>query len=240
MYLRINLRVSGLRAPVPATLVDLSGGGSMVTARTMLQPHIAVEFDLPRDGAPLLRLAGKIRKVTYWPNDRTFHYAIEFGGLSEEDRDALLRFIIAEQRRTINVTRGEESKPGVQTRLHEQRTQRRVDVNVPVRVAIANSPVSFDATAMDLGTGGTRLLVEKVLRQEWELMLSFTLPSDVLRSKDAKPFKEMRIMARALPGIKQYRGRYIQSLEWVDPDPKVTEELHRFVQAAALALGRGS
>jgi hypothetical protein len=64
MYLRINLRVSGVRAPVPATLIDLSGGGGMITARTMLRPQVAVEFDLPREGQPHLRLPGKVRKVS--------------------------------------------------------------------------------------------------------------------------------------------------------------------------------
>ena len=52
MYLRINLRASGIRAPVPATLVDLSGGGGMVSARTMLKTQQAVEFDLAREGQP--------------------------------------------------------------------------------------------------------------------------------------------------------------------------------------------
>ncbi len=51
----------------------------------MLDPHIAVEFDLPRAGmAP----AG----------DRTFRYAVEFDALPETTRDELARFIHEEQR----------------------------------------------------------------------------------------------------------------------------------------------
>jgi hypothetical protein len=247
MYLRINLRASGIRAPVPATLVDLSGGGGMVTARTMLKTQLAVEFDLPRDGQPHLRLPGKIRKVSYSAAERTFQYAVEFDTLDDATREALLRFIIEEQRRTISVARRPEGlppKPKLSTRLQEQRAHRRIDVNVPVRIALMDVPGSMEAVAIDVSTGGCRILIDHVLRQEWTLALKFTLPDEVLRAQQqargsggraAAPFQELKVNARALPGVKQSRGKYIQSLIWVHPDPKVTEEISRFVQAAQLA-----
>jgi len=247
MYLRINLRASGIRAPIPATLVDLSGGGGMVTARTMLKTQLAVEFDLPRDGQPHLRLPGKIRKVSYSPSDRSFQYAVEFGTLDDETREALLRFIIEEQRRTISIARrgdGQGSKPKLSTRLQEQRAHRRIDVNIPVRISLQDVPGAMEAIAIDVSTGGARILIEHVLRQEWTLALKFTLPDEVLRAQQqsrgsggraAAPFQELKVNARVLPGVKQSRGKYIQSLVWVHPDPKVTEEISRFVQAAQLA-----
>jgi c-di-GMP-binding flagellar brake protein YcgR len=248
MYLRINLRVSGVRAPVPATLVDLSGGGGMVTARTMLRAQVAVEFDLPREGQPHLRLPGKIRKVSYSPGDRSFKYAVEFGTLDHETREALHRFIIDEQRRTISVARrGDHGavKPKL-SRLQEQRAHRRIDVNIPVRISLVDVPGSMEAIAIDVSTGGCRILIEHVLRQEWEVVLRFTFPNDVLRAQQpgradgraASPFQELKVNARALPGIKQLRGKYIQSLVWEHPDPKITEEINRFVQAAQLAALR--
>jgi c-di-GMP-binding flagellar brake protein YcgR len=244
MFQRINLRVSGLRAPVPATLVDLSGGGGMIQSRTMLRPHIAVEFDLPREGMPHLRLPGKIRKVTYSPNDRTFRYAMEFGALSDEMRDALLRFIIEEQRRTISLSRrGDDARPLLSTRIQEQRAHRRIELNMPVRYSVTDAAGAFSATAIDVSTGGMRIVGEQVLRQEWVVTIRFTLPSDVLGAiphlsgaqRSTAPFKELRLDARTLPGIKQSRGRYIQSLVWVNPDPQATAEIDRFVQAAQLA-----
>jgi PilZ domain len=251
MYVRINLRVAGVRVPVPATLVDLSGGGGMITARTMLKPQLAVEFDLPREGQPFLRLAGKIRKVTYSPSDRTFKYAIEFDALREDDRENLLRFIIEEQRRTINVSRRADeylTKPKVVMRLQEQRAHRRIEVNIPVTLTIVDSGVVCEATATDVSTGGSRIIIDNVLRQEWVVTMRFTLPNEILRAlqqmrgsraHSAPPFEEIRVNARALPGVKQLRGRFIQSLVWVDPDPKATEEISRFVQAAQLmALGK--
>jgi c-di-GMP-binding flagellar brake protein YcgR len=233
-----------MRVQVPATLVDLSGGGGMVQSRTMLKPHSNAEFDLPRDGQPHLRLAGKIRKVTYFPPDRTFRYAIEFDTLSEEQREALLRFIIDEQRRTISLTRrGTEPKPLISTRVLEQRAHRRIELNVPVRYTVVEATGSFSATAIDVSTGGIRIITDQVLRQEWIVSLRFTLPSEVLRAvqllkgsthQSGAPFREMRMEAQALTGVKQHRGRYIQSLVWVNPDPKDTKEIDRFVQAAQL------
>ncbi len=245
MYLRINLRVAGLRVPVPATLIDLSGGGGMVQSRTMLRPQVAVEFDLPREGHPHLRIAGRIRKVTYAPADRTFRYAIEFDTLPEETREALLRLIIEEQRRTISLTRrgDENGKVQVPTRIQEQRAHRRIEVNMPLRYTVVDAPGTFTATAIDVSTGGMRIITEQVLRQEWVVTIRFTLPSDVLRAlahlkgtqRSVAPFPELRIQARTLPGVKQSRGKYIQSLAWVDPDPSATDEIDRFVQAAQLA-----
>ena len=245
MYLRINLRVSGMRVPVPATLIDLSGGGGMVQSRTMLKPHVPVEFDLPRDGHPHLRIAGKIRKVTYSASDRTFRYAVEFDTLADEIREDLLRFIIDEQRRTISLTRRGEDKPHISTRIHEQRAHRRIELNMAIRYTVTDGG-SFEAIAIDVSTGGMRIITEQVLRQEWVVSVRFTLPSEVLRAvqhvkgarRSIAPFQELRMQARALPGIKQSRGRYVQSLAWVHPDPASTEEIDRFVQAAQLATLR--
>jgi c-di-GMP-binding flagellar brake protein YcgR len=245
MYLRINLRVSGLRVPVPATLIDLSGGGGMVQSRTMLRPHTPAEFDLPREGQPHLRLGGKIRKVTYSANDRTFRYALEFDALSDETREALLRFIIEEQRRTISLSkRGTDiAKPVLSTRIQEQRAHRRIELNMPVRYDIVDRTGVYAATAVDISTGGIRLIGEQVLRQEWTISIRFTLPSDVLRvvthvkgaQRSTAPFQELRLQARVLPGVKQSRGKYVQSLVWLHPDPRATDEIDRFVQAAQYA-----
>ncbi len=236
MSLPIDLRVSGVRAPVSATLIDLSGGGGMVAARTALKGQSPVEFDLPRDGQPHLRLPGKIRKVTFMPRERQFRYAVEFENLDDHTREALHSFITFEQRRELSATRhgAELRKPEPSTQ--EQRAHRRIDVEIPVRIAILDVPGTMEATLVDVSTGGVRVLIQHVLRQEWVVALRFTLPSDVLRA--GAPFGEIKVAARALPGVKQFRGKYIQSLVWVNPDPAITAEINRFVQAAHLVALR--
>ncbi|HEX8805617.1 MAG TPA: PilZ domain-containing protein [Candidatus Aquilonibacter sp.] len=236
MSLNITLRVSGFRAPLNAMLVDLSGGGGTVSAKTALKAQTAVEFDLPREGQPHLRLPGKIRKVTFMPGARTFKYAVEFENLDEDTQEALHRFITFEQRRELSVTRLGTNLRKPELSGKEQRAHRRVDVEVPVRISIVEVPRAMEATLIDLSTGGMRILTEHVLRQEWVVTLRFTLPSDVLRS--GPPFDEIKVNARALPGIKQWRRKYIQSLLLVNPDPAITAEISRFVQAAHLAALR--
>jgi hypothetical protein len=237
MTLNISLRASGFRAPLSATLVDLSGGGGMVSARTALKAKTPVEFDLPREGQPHLRLAGKIRKVTFMPGERLFKYAVEFENLDDETREALHRFITFEQRRELSVARrGTKLHTAPEVSEKELRAHRRVDVDVPVRISIVDVPRAMEATIIDVSTGGVRILIEHVLRQEWVVTLRFTLPSEVLRS--GAPFDEIKVSARALPGIKQWRNKYIQSLVWVNPDPTITAELNRFVQAAHLVALR--
>jgi hypothetical protein len=205
----------------------------------MLKPHVAIEFDLPRGGMPRLRLAGKLRKVTYTASDRTFRYAIAFDSLSEATRDDLARFIHEEQRRALSLTRRgfEEEGPKPPTRLQELRAHRRVEVNIPVSFTVGTTPGMFEGVAVDVSTGGLRLISDRVLRQEWDVNVRLTLPNDVLRVLHARsgsqhPFSELRLKARPLPGVKQTRGRYMQSLVWVNPDPHVTDEINRFVEAA--------
>ncbi len=246
MYLRINLRVAGARVAIPATLVDISGGGAQIHARTLLKPQAWVEFELARpDGTPL-QLKGSIRKVTYTPADRTFRYAVHFESLEPGVRETLLRFVLEEQRRGISGSKAAlELSPlkKASTRLRELRKAHRVEVNVPVRYSIGDSPNAQDATAIDVGTGGMRLILDQVLRQEWHVTIRFTLPNDTLKalaqSRGAsgsamRPFCEVKFLARPLPGVKQLRGRFVQSLAFVNPDARYAAEIERFVQATRL------
>lgn len=242
MYLRIDVRVAGVRIPVPSTLVDISAGGCQIHARTMIKPHVAIEFDLPRVGLPPLRLSGKLRKVTYTASDRTFRYAIEFDSLGDVTRDDLARFIHEEQRRILSISRRgtDDERPKPSMRLQELRAHRRIEVNLPVTYTVGDTPGKYEGVAVDVSTGGVRLISDRVLRQEWDVNIRFTLPNDVLRvlhsrSGAQRPFSELRLVARPLPGVKQTRGRYMQSLVWVNPDPHITDEIRRFVEANTLA-----
>lgn len=248
MFTRVDLRAEGLRIPVPSTLVDISGGGCQLHARTMLKPHIAVEFDLPRQAAAPLRLSGELVKVSYTANDRTFRYGVDFGTLTDVTRDELSRFIAMEQRKSIALTkRGEtaEIRSGrPPLRIQELRSAQRVEVNFPVKYSLSTGPQNYEGIAIDVSTGGMRMLSEQVLRQEWTVTLRIAFPSDALRLARAArgershtliPFREIKVTARPLPGIKQTRGKYMQSLVWVNPDPLATNEISRFVDATRLS-----
>jgi c-di-GMP-binding flagellar brake protein YcgR len=214
MNLQLALRVAGVRAPVSGTLIDISGGGAMVSSKTALRAPIQVEFDLPRPGLPVLRLPGTIRKVTY-NTDRSFRYAVEFA-LDDEAREELLRFISDQQRRE---RRPDDGRAAPETEASELRAHRRVDVSIPVAIAIADQARAIEATIVDLSSGGARVALDRVLRQEWTLTLRFYLNRD-----------EVTLTARVLPGVKQLRGQYVQSLSWVHPDPTVTAQIARFVR----------
>ena len=221
MNLQVSLRVSGVRGPVPAMLIDLSGGGGMLIAKQMLRAPVAVEFDLPRKGAPPLRLPGRIQKATFLPADRTFKYAVEFDALDEGERESLLRYISAEQRRLLRSSGEHPDRAAAEPRASEQRAHRRIDVTMPVRIAITDVPGAMEGIALDLSTGGARIACGRVLRQEWEITI-YLMPPDG---------RDIKLRARALPGVKPWRGQYIQSVIWVDPDPAATRDIDRVVRS---------
>lgn len=251
MYLRIDLRVAGVRVAVPCTLVDISGGGCQIHARTMLKPRVAVDFDLPRPGREPLVISGTIKKVTYTPENRTFAYKIEFNTLTVARRDELLRFVVDEQRRGLKRVRSSaESAPDPETarhkamtRIQELRGSLRVEVNFPVIYTVDSSSTMFEGIAIDVSTGGLRVIVDQVLRQEWAVTVRFTPPNDGLkvlhqqRGTDAqamRPFGELRLMARPLAGVAQSRSGFVQSLVFVNPDAQSLEEIARFVHVTKL------
>lgn len=251
MYQRIDVRAAGVRVAVPATLVDISGGGCRLHARTMLKPRVAVEFELPRPDQAPLRVAGRIRNAAYTPEDRTFRYAIAFEGLEGFVREQLLRFVLEEQRRSIrSVKRPIETAPPGQPplRLRELRRAPRIEINVPVLYSIGDSIHLQQATAVDVSTGGIRLILDQVLRQEWVVAVRFTLPNDILKvlaqaqgstAQMMRPFSEVKMLTRPLPGVRQSRGRFVQSLAFAHTDTHGVDEIARFVQTSKLmALGR--
>jgi hypothetical protein len=229
MYVRIDLRVAGQGSAIPATLLDLSEGECRIEARTMLRPHVAVEFDLPRPEEPVLSLAGIIRKGVYLPRDRTFHYAVVFDALDAAQRAELTRFVTEEQRRAVSAKRAApmaELRRPAGPRLQKRRVHPRVELNAPVRYTIGEVSAAGNATAVDLGCGGIRLISGQVLRQEWNVRITMTLP-------EHEP-GVIRVLCRPLGGVQHSRGRFVQSLAFVDPDPDVTRRIARFIDTARI------
>jgi hypothetical protein len=241
MYASIEIRIPGQRAAVPATLVDVSGGGCRLTTRVMLKPRATVTFDLPVEGARPIKLSGRVTKVRYTPADRTFHYGVQFQIEREEQRDRLLHFIGDEQRRALEAARLRRAMRGEEQPTQERRSTTRVRMNFALQYSISGVPGAFAATALDIGVGGARLALDQVLRTEWAIELRLTLPNDVLRmaaqvagsnSRAMRPFHELRIAAQPQTGVLRTQEHFIQRLTFVHAPRLTTSELTRFVAAA--------
>lgn len=237
MFTDVALRVPGMRSGVPATLVDISGGGCRIATQLMIKPHADVEFDLPA-GSRALKLSGRIAKVRYIPVDRTFHYGISFESLDEPKRDVLLRYISAEQRRTLEEKRVRlPSATEDRAAENERREHARARIPFPVSYAISGVPSTLRARALDVGAGGIRISTDRILRVEWAIELRFSLPNDVLRmahqidgqAHDLRPFAPMRVKVRPLPGVMRMRERYIQRLAFMYAASGTVAEIERFV-----------
>jgi hypothetical protein len=245
LYVQVDLRASGMRWGVPSILVDVSGGGCQITSRLMLHPRASVEFDLPAGGRSI-SLAGVVTKVRYTPVDRMFHYGIGFMEIPERERESLMRYLSGEQRRVLEANRKRHTAPGSSFRRAEteRRQTARARVHFPIVYTISGVSSTFDANALNIGTGGIRLAIDRVLRTEWALELRITLPSEVLRMaqqvgakiRDARPFRTLRVTARPLPGVLRARDHYVQRLAFVHPSRDVVAELQRFLDASHAAV----
>ena len=234
MYTPIHFRVTGVRETLPATLVNISGGGCQIDAAVLVQTRLPVRFNLPRPGMTDLTLTGKIRRIRHTKHDRTYHYGIAFEIVDETERDELLRFIGEEQLRALKGTRASVSPPPPPKRLLEQRSCVRTVASFPVRYTVPEQPdVTYEALALDLSTGGMRIVTDRILRREWNIGVKISLPNDVLRT--AVPFAPLSLLASPLPGIRNSRGRYVHSLSFRNPSAAAIDEILRFIRANELS-----
>ena len=245
MYVPIHLRVPGIRESVPATLVNLSGGGCQVNAAILVQTRLPVAFNLTRPGMTDLSLRGTIKKIRHAKQDHTFHYGIAFLMTSEHEREALLGFISQEQLRAIQGPRHAASlQPAAPRRLLEQRACIRTLASFPVRYVIPDQPgTTYEATSLDVSTGGMRIVTDRILRRDVPIEVKLSLPNDVLRialqfhrndMHQTEPFVPLSLRASALPGIRNSRGRYVHSLAFHNPSAAAIDEILRFIQANEL------
>jgi hypothetical protein len=209
----ISVSVAGFSAPIPAILVNLSESGCRMTARSIFLTGSAIRFELPRLGAPALKLQGSVRNTEPGGRDGGGNeYGIEFLPLSRDDASALKAFIAQEQQRDANVLRVEADFP-IQCRLPDQRE-------------------TIPAVAIDVSRGGIRIEVACQLPEDGNVALRFTLPSEVLGPQaKSRPFREMQVEARLLRGSQRPRGEYHYSLLFVNPPAAFVEEIDRFVRA---------
>lgn len=277
-FFRIPLRTliqmeAGMPVLVPAMLLDLSGGGCQVASRIAVDGNQHVSFRYKREGKPDLILTGAVKSRRYAEADHIYYYGIKFEALSENAHDDLLQEIVNMERKIIMQRRGEQDLKAEQSKVvtvpavnakagkpEANRSAFRVAWTFPLEFKIKGIPGTQRATSIDISAGGMQIATDMILRREWQLELSFTLPEKVLdvlaqtenvstsvfgsrygeqtKVTKQKPFPPMTIKAESTPGIQQSRGRYIHGLKFNDVDPLVREQLLRFVHAAQLSKRR--
>lgn len=247
----IEIDVPTITVPVPAMLADLSEGGCQIASRVKIATGNSLEFNLRLDGKPALRLRGVIRSTKERPETRSYYYGVQFDRLRPAEQDAIYQFVVDKQRKELQ-QRPAPLQAAAQTK---GRAAYRAQRNFAVRYAVVGTPGSSPATALDVSRGGSRVAFDGELREDRELLLRFTLPSDVLgvlthheqrgsqsvfgrsgttKEVKARPFEEMQIHAKVLPGAERIKGRFIYRLVFQRPTPYFEEEIERFVHAAQL------
>lgn len=204
----IAVSVAGYAAPVPAIIVNLSENGCRVTARSILLTGSAIQFELQRPGAPALKLQGTVRNTE--PGKAAGEgnqYGIEFRPLSKGDASALHAIIAQAQEHHANVMR--------------------VEADFPVQCKLAGQRETLAAAALDISRGGMRIAIDRLLPDDCNLALRFTLPSG-----PGRPVRELQVEARLLRGSQRPRGEYHYSVLFVNPSAAVVDEIDRFVHLA--------
>lgn len=254
----VDITVPSAPVPLPATLVDLSEGGCRIACKSMLLRGGAVRFDLKIDGKAPVALTGKVMTIDYKQGNKMFHYGVQFDKLRPAVNDAVYQFIVAQQRRGIQAQQhaADVARPSAPAlRSVPERSAYRVAKRFPLRYSIAGLRGTNAAFALDAGVGGMRIAFETKQQADRELDLRITLPSDVLEvltrressregsmfgrtvqitEKKARPFAEMQIQAKILPGVQEVSGRFVHSVVFVRASTLVQEELQRYVHAAQL------
>jgi len=234
VHATIHVRVAGVRETLPATLVNISGGGCRIDAAVQIQTRLPVRLNLPRPGLTDLVLMGTIKKTRHTKHDHTYHYGIAFEMAGETERDELSRFISEERLRALKGAHVSVGPPPPAKRLLEQRSCVRTVASFPVRYTVPEQPgVTYEALALDLSTGGMRIITDQILRREWNINVNISLPNDELRT--AVPFMPLSLLASPLPGIRNSRGRYVHSLSFRNPSAAAIDEILRFIRANELS-----
>lgn len=280
-FFRVPLRIkidvnAGLPIMLPALLMDISGGGCQIVSRISVEVGAPVTYNLRRsDGKSDLRLCGVIRSKRYSESEHIYFYGVEFEGLKDADHEALLQEITVLERRIIMHKRGEteaaqaaKKAPPPKIALTAAGKKSAAQARGAFRVAwpfqmtfkIPRIPGVHRATSLDISAGGMRIATDMILRREWVLELTFTMPAQVLevlahsepvatsplfsRSTEQKkfvkqrPFAPITVHCTVVPGVQESRGRYVQGIAFKDADHLIKEEITRFVHAAQLSKRR--
>ena len=219
MHGAIDLRASGIDLDLHAMLEDISSGGCKISARVPLQMKHPVRLELPRPGASPLRITGNVVRAYGTTSDRLYHYGIRFRIESIEARTEIRHYVSLYTRRVASIG--------------SMRSERRdgtggVDVKLPADIFVADVG-RMTATVIALKGDGMRVAGERVLRQEWTMKIDLRLPNDATGQSAL-----VTVTARAVPGVREARGQFVQDLVFVEPALRVRTEIERFMYETRL------
>ena len=279
-FFRVPLRLkidvnAGLPIMLPALLMDISGGGCQIASRILVEQGQTIHYNLRRgEGKTDLRLAGIIRSKRYSEAEHIYFYGVKFEGIKDADHEALLQEITALERRIIMHKRGETEalqaakKPPPKIAVTAAGKKNAAQARGAFRVAwpfqatfkIPGIPGVHRATSLDISAGGMRIATDMILRREWVLELTFTMPAQVLdvlahsepvtasplfnrlgeqkKVIKQRPFAPITVHCNVVPGVQESRGRYVHGISFKDADHLMKEEITRFVHAAQLSKRR--
>ncbi len=254
--LPIAISVSGLPAPVYATLIDISETGCRIRSLILVDRGRGVDFEFKRPNRASFALAGRIVTRSTPSRGGGFEYGIKFSATMLEERAKLGREILGMQRRDA-AARAEKCRPPAALAFANSK-QRRASVRAlaafPVRYRLANRSTVL-ADANDLSTGGLRVVTGGVFSIGTILELSFTLPGDylgvyppvgerteispfgprVIRVPDnRRPFDEIRVHGRIVSRFVATHKRCVYGVKFTDIDGYQREEIARFTHAVQL------
>lgn len=218
MSVPIALQAGGIRTSIPATLVDISGGGCNVQCRMQFRTGTPLRFELlTLDGR--LTLAGVIRLARYTAVDRTFSYGIEFAFVEERVRDQLLNIVNAER------FRSRQRIVAIADQREREERGPRVRADIAVTYTLENAPAIYSGFATDVSLGGMRLETDRSLRAGSHVRVFFALPD--------RPETTLGIEAHTLPGVRSRNALYIHRIRFDDVSIDAAQELERYILKGA-------
>lgn len=254
--LPVQIDVRGVRLPVSATIVDVSVTGCRLRSWIALDRGAAVSFDWPRENVRL-RLAGTIAARRPSTEGGAFEYGMTFTGLLPDETDTLTKEIVEAQRREAFNRAQRDAAMRITPSDANRRGAYRANVEFPLEISfVERSGAPVGVTASDISAGGLRIVSDRELTVNDEIVVRFRLPADVLRVFPAhiqeetvmtpfgprtrtknrrRPFEEMRIRSRIASRLGDHGDRPAFGVAFVEVDAYTREEIARFIHAVQLA-----
>lgn len=255
--LPVLLNVTGIRLPVNAAIVNVSVSGCRLRSWVAIERDARIAFDWPREGVDL-RLAGSIVMRQSSEEGAAFEYGIVFEGLLPAEADLLAREIHEAQRReALNRSMQAKALHVKPADVNNRRSAYRARSEFPVEVTFEEPrPAMIKVTAIDISSGGLRVVSEKQLKPGDEVTVRFRLPDGVLKIFPAgvqeeivntpfgprkhthnrrRPFEEIRIRSRVAAQLEDWDGKPAFGIAFVELDVYTREEIARFIHAVQLA-----
>lgn len=221
-----RLRVAGLSLLVNAVIVDISLGGCLLRSWIVLDRGASLQFDW--DGPyGTISFNANIAARSSSKQGPAYEYNVTFADMSVAAAGNLARQLTEFQRRTL--IKSEIASAAAAPAEEQQRQAYRARVDFPVQIRLQSDDRQTSSIAIDLSSGGMRVVAHGGLIPRDELVsVRFRLPGT-----PHSPSEELQVSARAVERG-TFRGRPALGLIFVEIDGYCREQIARYVHAAQL------